>query len=103
MNLLQILWKEHITGWDRLNNSAIKNLVEALIKNYSFIHPENSVPQLVSFYKAVASLDNEYWRNQKIKEVLQIIEGASGLYMEATTSQPYAVQGDSLKILVTAK
>jgi LmbE family N-acetylglucosaminyl deacetylase len=90
------------TGWDRLNNSAIKNLVEALIKNYSFIHPENSVPQLVSLYKAVASLDNEYWRNQKLKDVLQLIEAASGLYMEATTSQPNAVQGDSLKILVTA-
>ncbi len=89
------------TGWERVNNAAIKNSVESLIKNYSFVHPENSVPGLVTLYVQLKSLENEYWRNQKMKEVLQLIEAASGLYMEATTSQPYAVQADSLKIAVT--
>ena len=90
------------TGWDRINNVPIKNLVDAVIKNYSFVNPENSVPQLVSLYRQLSRVDNEYWRNQKMNEILQIIEAASGLYMEATTSQPYAIQGDSLKVVITA-
>jgi LmbE family N-acetylglucosaminyl deacetylase len=90
------------TGWDRVNNVSVKNSVEAIIQTYSFVHPENSVSQLLSLYRQLSSLDNEYWTNQKRNEILQIIEAASGLYMEATTSQPYAVQGDSLKVLITA-
>lgn len=89
------------TGWDRINSASIKNSVEAIIKNYSFVHPENSVPGLVKLYQAFKLIDNGYWRNQKMKDVLQLIEAASGLYMEATTSQPYAVQADSLKVLVS--
>ncbi len=88
-------------GWDRLSNVSINNSIETLMKNYSFVHPENSVPQLVSLYKSLNALENGYWRNQKMREVLQIIEAASGLYMEASTSQPFAVQGDSLKFFVT--
>ena len=90
-----------LTGWDRLNNSSIKNSAETIIKNYSFVYPEHSVPGLVKLYRDLSLLDNEYWRNQKMKEALLLIEAASGLYMEATTSQPYTVQGDSLKLLVT--
>ncbi|MBA2561843.1 MAG: PIG-L family deacetylase, partial [Chitinophagaceae bacterium] len=89
------------TEWDRLNNVSIKNSAEAIIKNYSFVHPEYSVPQLVSLYRTLTSIDNEYWRNQKIKDILQLIEATSGLYMEATTSQPYAVQADSLHVIAT--
>ncbi len=90
-----------LTGWDRLNNIPLKNLAEDLIKNYSFVRPENSVPQLVNFYKTLASLDGGYWRSQKMKGVLQLVEAAGGLYMEASTSQPYAVQGDSLYVSIT--
>ncbi len=90
-----------LTGWDRLNNIPLKNLAEDLIKNYSFVRPENSVPQLVKFYKTLASLDGGYWRSQKMKGVLQLVEAAGGLYMEASTSQPYAVQGDSLYVSIT--
>ncbi len=89
------------TDWDRLNNVTVKKTIDELIKNYSFVRPENSVPDLVRLYKILSSVDNEYWRTKKMKEVLTIIEAASGLYMEATTSQPYAVQADSLKISVT--
>jgi LmbE family N-acetylglucosaminyl deacetylase len=90
------------TGWDRLNNVSIKESVKAITNSYSFIHPENSVSQLVSFYQSIIRLGNEHWRSTKTKDVLQLIEAASGLYMEATTSQPYAVQGDSLNISVIA-
>ncbi len=89
------------TGWDRVNNSALKNLIDTIIKNYSFVAPENSVPRLVKLYHDLSLLDDIYWRNQKMKDVLKLIEAAGGLYLEATTSQLYGVQDDSLKFLVT--
>jgi hypothetical protein len=43
-----------------------------------------------------------YWRDQKLAELAEIIEAASGLYVEASVSQPYAVQGDSLRLAIQA-
>ncbi len=89
------------TSWDRFNYGSVKSQVDSLINNYSFVHPESSVSKLAALYNTLASLDNEYWRTQKMAAVLQLIEAASGLYMEATSSRPYAVQADSLNVSVT--
>ena len=55
------------------------------------------MPALVSLYKEMAGVKDEYWRTQKQKEIVQLIEACSGLWLDATTNTPYAVQGDSLR------
>ncbi len=43
-------------------------------------------------------MPQSYWRIVKMQEVQNIIEQASGMWIEAFTSQPYAVHGDSLRV-----
>ena len=86
-------------SWNRIKGGEkIQQLVNAVIASFDFMQPQKSVPQLVDIYKALNALPQSYWREQKIKEVKDLIEGASGLWMEAYTTQPTTVQGDSVKI-----
>jgi LmbE family N-acetylglucosaminyl deacetylase len=86
-------------GWNRMPGGAsVKPLVDAVIAGFDFMQPQKSVPALVSLYKALQAAPASYWRDQKAEEVKNLIESASGLWVEAYTSEPYAVQGDSVRM-----
>src|SRR5882757_957255 len=88
-----------ITSWGRVDGAKkIEKMVNRLIRGYSLLHPEKSVPGLVTLYKAIGQLKDSYWKTQKLKEVQQLIEACSGLWLEAVVRGPYAVQGDSLSV-----
>ncbi|MEO7801109.1 MAG: PIG-L family deacetylase, partial [Ginsengibacter sp.] len=89
------------TGWDRINNVGIQSVIDSLIRYYSFERPEASVPGLVKLHTLIKGIKDDYWKAQKLADVSNLIQTAGGLYMEATTTQPNAVQGDSLKIAAT--
>lgn len=87
-----------VTGWSRVEGGQkFQTMIEQLINNYSITNPERSVPGLVKLYKEMTTLKDEYWRTQKLKEITQLIEACSGLWLDATTNVPYGVQGDSLR------
>ncbi len=90
------------TNWDRLQNNSLSKLSEKLAANFLPEHPEKSVAALVNLYRLVYSLSDGYWKTQKLKEIKNCIEAASGLFLEATTNSQFAVLGDSAKITVTA-
>ncbi len=96
-------------GWDRLlfggqlisrlaKEDNIENAVDKIIKSYSVEHPEKSIPLLVKLYSRIESVSDDYWREQKLNALKDLIQNCSGLFLEATTTTQYAVQGDSLKI-----
>src|SRR5258708_131898 len=88
-----------VTSWGRVpGGEKIEGMVDQLVRDYSLLHPENTVPGLVGVYKAITPLKDSYWKTQKLKEVQQLIEACSGLWLEAVVSGPYAVQGDSLSV-----
>ncbi|MGE5519058.1 MAG: PIG-L family deacetylase [Candidatus Dadabacteria bacterium] len=87
------------TSWSRLKDgSKIQQIVSNLISTYDFSAPQKSVPQLVNLYKLLSTSTNDYWKNQKMKEVKDLIEQAGGLWMEAFTQEPYGAEGDSVRI-----
>ena len=87
------------TSWKRVEGGAkIEGMVDQLIKDYSLSNPEKSVPGLAGVYKAINQLKDGYWKTQKLKEVRQLIEACSGLWLEAVVHNPYTVQGDSLAV-----
>ncbi|MEO5909002.1 MAG: PIG-L family deacetylase [Ginsengibacter sp.] len=86
------------TNWERLNDATTESAVQQLISNYSFSHPEKSLPALLSIYQSLKRADGDYWREQKSEQVKQIIKECIGLYLEATTKTMFAVQGDSLQV-----
>lgn len=89
------------TSWDRVDGSAgakIQGMIDQLIKNFSLLHPESSVPGLVEVYKAIGQLKDGYWKTQKRMEVSQLIAACSGLWLEASAHTGYVAQGSALAV-----
>ena len=85
--------------WKRVKDGEkISKMIDKLSSSFDLLHPEQSVPGLVELYKAISSLPDGSWRNQKLKEVQQLIEQCSGLFLDATTTEQFAVQTDSVRI-----
>ncbi|OQY94452.1 MAG: PIG-L family deacetylase [Sphingobacteriales bacterium UTBCD1] len=85
--------------WHRVNGGeAIEKMVNKLITSFDFLHPEKTVRGLVDLSEALKKIPDGYWKTQKLKDVLQLIQQCSGLFMDATTSRQYAVQTDSVRI-----
>lgn len=91
------------TSWARVPGSAeVVRMLQAITAGFDFLQPQKSVPMLVGLFKALQAMPESYWRSQKMNEVQELIGWSSGLFMEATTQVQNAVQGDSLKINITA-
>jgi LmbE family N-acetylglucosaminyl deacetylase len=87
------------TSWTRVKGSeAIAKLVEQTISTYNFLDPQASVPRLVQLYKTLKGSPQSYWRDVKLKETQTLIEQASGLFLDATTSEQSVAQTDSARI-----
>jgi LmbE family N-acetylglucosaminyl deacetylase len=88
-----------VTTWDRVpGGGKIAGMVEEVTRDFSLTAPEKSVPGLVAVYKAILQLPDGYWKTQKLKEVRQLIEDCSGLWLEAVVGNPYVAQGDPLSV-----
>ncbi len=85
--------------WKRVAGGAtIEKLVDSIAASFDFLHPEKSVKGLVRLYQALQSLPDGYWRKKKLAETQQLIEQCSGLFLDATASEQFAVQTDSIKL-----
>jgi LmbE family N-acetylglucosaminyl deacetylase len=89
------------TGWGKVKGSdAVSQAIQNTIATFDFLQPQKSVTQLVQVYKTLNALPQDYWRDQKLREVKNLIVAASGLWVEAITTQPSVVQGDSMQFTV---
>jgi len=86
-------------SWKRVQGGEmISKIIDSLTSSFDLLHPENSVKGLVRLCKAINVLPDGYWKNQKLKEVQQLVEQCSGLFLDATTMDQFAVQTDSIRI-----
>ena len=93
------LMDDVILGWKRVpGGEKIEKTIDDLIASYDLLHPEKSVEPLVNLYKAINHLPDGYWKEQKLNEVKLLIEQCSGLFMDATSPEQFAVQTDSIRI-----
>lgn len=93
MDDVDISWKKVKGG------PAIAAMIDKLSSSFDLVHPEQSVEGLVKLYKAISELEDGYWKTQKLKEVKELIAQCSGLFIDITTTEPYAVQTDSIRIV----
>jgi LmbE family N-acetylglucosaminyl deacetylase len=88
-----------VSDWKRVTGGEkISKLIDGIINSFDLLHPEKSVSGLVKLYNGISSLPEGYWKAQKLKEVQQLIEQCSGLFIDATSSVQYAVQTDSFRV-----
>ncbi|MEP7277182.1 MAG: PIG-L family deacetylase [Bacteroidota bacterium] len=87
------------TSWERVKGGeAIHQKLETIIHSFSFFSPGKSVKQLVELYDLINNLDDGYWKQLKLQEMLGLVEACSGLFAEATTTEGQLVQTDSVRI-----
>lgn len=79
--------------------NQVQNTIQEIIDQYDFKQPQKSVARLVQLYKHMYNkIPDGPWRSQKLKEVQEIIEYASGLFVEAYTQQETALKDDSVRV-----
>jgi LmbE family N-acetylglucosaminyl deacetylase len=88
------------TNWNRFRQGVYNEMVDSLLKDFSFEHPEQTVPGLVKFYQALLWAEDEHWREKKLREVEDLLVACSGLYLEASSAAPFAITGDSLRVKI---
>ena len=95
-------WDRTLSGGELISRSSnednLPNTIASATKNFDVQHPEKSETDLVKLFTRMSSVNDQYWKTQKQKELLTIIEACGGLFMEATTASQLFVQGDSMKI-----
>jgi LmbE family N-acetylglucosaminyl deacetylase len=83
--------------WNRVNRKDIGDDIQAILNEYDFKHPEKSLPALLDLRKEIATVNDKYWREQKLKELDEAILHAAGIMAEfVTRQQPEAVAGETL-------
>ena len=86
-------------SWKRLpGGAAIEALVNGLIKNYDPADPSKSLQELILVYDRIAALPDGYWKKKKRAEVQDLMESCSGLWIEATVHQAYAVKDQQVMV-----
>lgn len=88
--------------WAAYNQKALKVAIDEVIKNYSFDEPEKSIAGLINIHQYLRKNSDGYWRNQKLKEVEEILKACAGLYLEVSSRNKYGVPGDSLNLKIIA-
>jgi LmbE family N-acetylglucosaminyl deacetylase len=86
------------TNWSRLGDVSIDKSIDAIDESYDLMHPEKSVPALVSLYQKVKALPSSNWANFKLSILQSIIKDCAGLFIEATTQQQQMVAGDKTTV-----
>lgn len=91
-----------VTSWSRIGHPEIESAINAIENSFSFGQPEKSVPALVSLFNQISSLPEGNWKNEKLKEVKQLIKDCSGLFMEVVSGNPFLVPGENISLSFNA-
>lgn len=84
-------------SWGRTSKSVpIQSLISDIIRNFSISSPSQSIPRLLKLRTAISKLEDEYWKEIKMKEVEDLILQCSGLYIEMTTLSSKKSNKDSV-------
>ena len=91
------------TSWTRLKGGEeIGKFLEKVEQEFDFINPAASISNLVMAYKLIQNLEDEHWKNQKTKEIKDIIQACAGLYLEAAANESSATTGTEITINIEA-
>ena len=91
------LFDEVDLTWNKVSSAAIQKLVSEANKNYSLVNPSASVPILVKTLSEIEKMKDAFWKEQKTKEVKDLILACAGLWFETYADEPNYAIGDSLK------
>lgn len=83
-------------SWGRVQHPEIGAAIADVQKSFDFTNPAASIPALAEIRKQIETVNDEYWKTQKLAELDNIMLDCAGLMVEATTKQAEAVRGATL-------
>jgi LmbE family N-acetylglucosaminyl deacetylase len=87
------------TSWKRVKDGdAIAALTSVIKRNFITEAPEKSLPALVQLLMKVEKVSDTYWREQKTKELNNLIAACAGLWFEAYATEPTYALGDKMNL-----
>ncbi|MGB4774360.1 MAG: PIG-L family deacetylase, partial [Daejeonella sp.] len=85
--------------WNRLaGGEKVAGLISQANESFNIEEPSKSVAALVSILTELEKLKDTYWKEQKEKEIKELIAAAAGLWFESYAAVPSYAIGDSVKI-----
>lgn len=89
------------TAGNLKNFKSFIAMVDSAIAAFSIIQPSSALPYLLKAYDKLDELD-ERWKSYKKQQLEKLILSCSGLWIEANSFSPFAVNGDSVTVKFTA-
>lgn len=91
------------TTWNRVEGGEkIKIILDDVEEKFDFKNPSASIPNLMKAYVLISKLENNHWRNIKLKEIKQIIAASAGLFLEGKANTSYATKKEKITIDIEA-
>lgn len=89
--------------WSRVKGGeGIAKQIQNIIAQFQFQKPEAVVPNLIELLNKLEKLEDGYWKDQKIKELKDIILACAGIWVESYAETPKIAQGQALSIRTDA-
>ena len=90
-------------SWARVEGgSAIGTRIDDIIGSYNPINPSAIVSDLLNLRQSVLELEDDFWKEKKVKEIDDIIYAATGLFLEVKSSDYTACPGETLDLNIEA-
>jgi hypothetical protein len=87
------------TSWTRVKEgAAIADKLATIRKNHNSEDPSKSVPALVQLLSDVEKVSDTYWREQKSKQLKDLIAACAGLWFESYATQATYGIGDAIEV-----
>ncbi len=84
-------------SWNRVQQPEIGKKIEGIILAFDFRNPSASVPPLVAIRKEIKiKVTDKFWKQQKLKEIDDIILSCAGVMAELVTDKPETTPGGTL-------
>jgi hypothetical protein len=84
-------------SWNRVKGGKmLTGMIEQIVNSFNIQDPAASIPQLIRVRQTISEIEDEFWRNKKLKEVDDIIYLCAGLFLETVSAKQFIVEGDSL-------
>jgi LmbE family N-acetylglucosaminyl deacetylase len=87
------------TTWGRVKDAeGFESEIDKIHKEFDMDRPDKSVKPLVALLGQIQKLPASYWREQKEKELNDLIAACAGLWFEAYTAELTYAKGDQMNI-----
>lgn len=86
------------TTWNRINRPDIGTAIQEVIDAFWTKPPADHVPALNRIRSMIATVNDPFWRELKLKEIESVMASAMGLTIDASVPNAMVLPGDSVSV-----